>query len=158
MGLDNSNQENFGKEELKNNDFNIYDPYQNFNELIQSLSNLGRRRRHNRSHESHAAQNFDSTQNMSEFFKILFGGLQQPHTVPTSQNVLTGLQPIKLDDQKLKSLKEKGESNCSICVTEMKVDEEVIFLPCFHAFHDACIKPWLNQNHLCPVCRFELPT
>ena len=88
----------------------------------------------------------------------MLAGMQGNHTVPTSQNMVSNLQAIKLDEQKLKSLKDKGESNCSICMSEMVVGEDVIFLPCFHAFHDKCIKPWLNQNHFCPVCRFELPT
>jgi E3 ubiquitin-protein ligase RNF115/126 len=32
-----------------------------------------------------------------------------------------------------------------------------MFMPCGHIYHPECLKPWLETNHTCPVCRFELP-
>ena len=91
-------------------------------------------------------------------FMQMLQGMQEPHTIPTSQNLVNNLQTVKLDETRLKSLKDKNESQCSICVSEMNIGDEVVFLPCFHTFHESCIKPWLEQNHFCPVCRYELPT
>ena len=32
-----------------------------------------------------------------------------------------------------------------------------MFMPCGHIYHPDCLKPWLEQNNTCPVCRFDLP-
>ena len=31
-------------------------------------------------------------------------------------------------------------------------------MPCSHYFHEQCIFSWLQLNHVCPLCRFPLPT
>ncbi|KAI6690960.1 hypothetical protein NL676_027788 [Syzygium grande] len=48
---------------------------------------------------------------------------------------------------------------CPICLEEMSViDEKVARMPCRHVFHYNCISQWLNTSHLCPLCRFPMPT
>ena len=51
----------------------------------------------------------------------------------------------------------KAGDPCSICHTEFAVDEEVSQLPCEHCFHESCIKPWLEVQNTCPICRAVLP-
>lgn len=51
----------------------------------------------------------------------------------------------------------KAGDPCSICHTEFAADEVVSQLPCEHCFHDSCIKPWLEVQNTCPICRAELP-
>ena len=42
---------------------------------------------------------------------------------------------------------------CVICLLPMEHDERA-FLPCSHAFHQACIQRWLKRRGAtCPVCR-----
>ncbi|CAL1288385.1 unnamed protein product [Larinioides sclopetarius] len=43
---------------------------------------------------------------------------------------------------------------CPICLESTRNDE-VKCLPCYHAFHPACIDQWLIEDRRCPVCRQE---
>jgi hypothetical protein len=47
---------------------------------------------------------------------------------------------------------------CYVCQEPYKSGEEVLEMPCKHAFHPGCLKPWLETHNNCPVCRHELPT
>ena len=58
----------------------------------------------------------------------------------------------------------KGKQ-CSICLDDFKLGDKYIRLPCetenedekhiFHSGNDTCsgIKPWLERNNTCPMCR-----
>lgn len=63
----------------------------------------------------------------------------------------------------------KNQKQCSICLDEFKVGDKYIILPCsnesednhvFHSGDETCsgIKPWLERNNTCPMCRKEFPT
>lgn len=47
---------------------------------------------------------------------------------------------------------------CSVCLDDFEVGNEVKEMPCKHMFHDKCIIPWLELHSTCPVCRYELPS
>lgn len=44
---------------------------------------------------------------------------------------------------------------CSICIMELEKGDRVGALPCRHVFHVSCLKPWLQQNNVCPMCKRE---
>ncbi|XP_030527089.1 RING-H2 finger protein ATL80 [Rhodamnia argentea] len=45
-------------------------------------------------------------------------------------------------------------SDCTICLAEFAEGDEIRVLPhCGHAFHVACIDPWLGSHSSCPSCR-----
>lgn len=46
---------------------------------------------------------------------------------------------------------------CSVCLEDFLVGNEVKQMPCKHKFHGDCIKPWLDLHSSCPVCRYRLP-
>ncbi|KAK9684602.1 hypothetical protein RND81_10G220100 [Saponaria officinalis] len=54
------------------------------------------------------------------------------------------------------------EGDCVVCLEGLmmkkKEDDVVVKLPCQHEFHEECIVTWLRNSHVCPLCRFELPT
>ncbi|KAL3530306.1 hypothetical protein ACH5RR_009628 [Cinchona calisaya] len=62
------------------------------------------------------------------------------------------LEVVKIDDLSSRN------SPCPICLEELHVGFEGIRLPCLHIFHGACITKWLQESHMCPLCRFTLPT
>lgn len=46
---------------------------------------------------------------------------------------------------------------CTVCCENILIDKKGMFMPCGHIYHPDCLKPWLEKNNTCPVCRFELP-
>ena len=51
----------------------------------------------------------------------------------------------------------KEAPTCTICVEHIKLKTKGMFMPCGHIYHPDCLKPWLETNNSCPICRFELP-
>ncbi|XP_022766136.1 uncharacterized protein LOC111311023 isoform X1 [Durio zibethinus] len=47
------------------------------------------------------------------------------------------------------------DKKCSICQEEYEADEEMGKLYCGHSFHIQCIKQWLMQKNICPVCKTD---
>ncbi|XP_062088995.1 E3 ubiquitin-protein ligase SDIR1-like [Humulus lupulus] len=73
-------------------------------------------------------------------------------TVPATQDSIRALQE-ELNDVGL------GGKTCSICLEKMSFgDRRVVKMPCSHAFHKDCIVRWLETSHLCPLCRYSMPT
>ncbi|RAL41171.1 hypothetical protein DM860_017720 [Cuscuta australis] len=58
----------------------------------------------------------------------------------------------------LEKVKARESGECAICLGEMGVNQEVTRMPCDHTFHGPCIVEWLGRRHVCPLCRFQLPT
>ncbi|EQC29994.1 hypothetical protein SDRG_12274 [Saprolegnia diclina VS20] len=46
---------------------------------------------------------------------------------------------------------------CALCIRELQGPWRVLQLPCHHAFHDACLLPWLKTHDACPTCTYQLP-
>jgi hypothetical protein len=69
---------------------------------------------------------------------------------PATEDAIASLPKKKLDEEML-GPELKGE--CTICIDEVRVGDEVIVLPCKHWFHEECASLWLKQHNSCPVCR-----
>ena len=50
----------------------------------------------------------------------------------------------------------KSFGTCMICLENLYKDEHRMFLPCSHHFHDACIRPWLENKTVCPNCKISV--
>jgi len=72
---------------------------------------------------------------------------------PTSRRFLREWPRITVTSRDV----ERG-AECAVCLARLVEDEVGLRLPCGHLYHGVCVKVWLQMSHLCPVCRFELPT
>jgi E3 ubiquitin-protein ligase RNF115/126 len=55
-------------------------------------------------------------------------------------------------------LDEKGKAECSICMDNVELGDQVTVLPCTHWFHETCITAWLKEHDTCPHCRKGIST
>ncbi|KAJ0262560.1 E3 ubiquitin-protein ligase RHG1A [Hirschfeldia incana] len=74
-------------------------------------------------------------------------------------DVCTGVNEETISNR-LKQSKYKGSSKspqdvepCCICQEEYTEGEDMGTLECGHEFHSQCIKEWLKQKNLCPICK-----
>ncbi|KAG4201779.1 hypothetical protein ERO13_A05G299450v2 [Gossypium hirsutum] len=71
---------------------------------------------------------------------------------PASRSSIEGLEMVKLDPMT------KREDECAICLEEFVKGKEIASMPCGHGYHDGYIIKWLKISHLCPLCRYQMPT
>lgn len=45
---------------------------------------------------------------------------------------------------------------CTICFDALRPDEDVLVLPCRHAFHCGCVGEWIRTQGTCPNCRWRV--
>ena len=77
-----------------------------------------------------------------------------------SEEFLNNLEEFKVDEEFI-----KRNLQCSICLEDFKLNDECIILNCnedkhiFHKGNEHCsgIKPWLERNNTCPMCRTGFP-
>lgn len=69
---------------------------------------------------------------------------------PATEDAINSLPKKKLDEEML-GPEHKGE--CSVCMDDVTIDDEVVVLPCKHWFHEQCASIWLKEHNTCPICR-----
>jgi hypothetical protein len=47
-------------------------------------------------------------------------------------------------------------TECSVCLDEFTIGDKVMILPCYHNFHEKCIREWLPLHQNCPLCRANI--
>lgn len=56
------------------------------------------------------------------------------------------------------SQKPPPHTECPICLSEIDTENEVaVITPCHHAFHEGCLRRWIQEQSICPMCRRQLP-
>jgi E3 ubiquitin-protein ligase RNF115/126 len=69
---------------------------------------------------------------------------------PASPDAIAALPKKKLDE---KLLGPEGKGECSVCMDDVAIGDEVVLLPCNHWFHETCAGAWLSEHNTCPICR-----
>ncbi|KAM5572268.1 hypothetical protein ABKV19_012365 [Rosa sericea] len=82
---------------------------------------------------------------------------------PATNLCIDGLERVRFDSLETNI----RHMPCAICkerldhfAVEEGTDQQLMItrLPCSHLYHVDCIAQWLESNHLCPLCRYPLPT
>lgn len=63
------------------------------------------------------------------------------------------IESLPRKEVSIEMLGPEGRAECSICMEEVNIGEEVAELPCHHWFHHPCIAAWLGEHDTCPHCR-----
>ena len=69
---------------------------------------------------------------------------------PASPDAIAALPKKNLDE---KLLGPEGKGECSVCMDDVHIGDEVVLLPCNHWFHETCAGAWLSEHNTCPICR-----
>ena len=69
---------------------------------------------------------------------------------PASPDAIAALPKKKLEE---KELGPEGKGECSVCMDDVHIGDEVVMLPCNHWFHEPCAGAWLSEHNTCPICR-----
>ncbi|KAJ3070446.1 hypothetical protein HDU98_006551 [Podochytrium sp. JEL0797] len=88
---------------------------------------------------------------------------------PASDSAIAGLEVVRVDAGGCGSNKRKRgqDEKCLVCQDEFFREEpavegeeegSVLRMPCWHLFHEVCLKPWLKTSNTCPTCRYEIMT
>ncbi|KAJ9147245.1 hypothetical protein P3X46_029425 [Hevea brasiliensis] len=74
-------------------------------------------------------------------------------TIPASRASIDGLTRLRFR----RGPHDPGVT-CVVCLEELEEEDDLIELPCSHLYHEDCIVRWLLSSHLCPLCRYRMPT
>jgi hypothetical protein len=96
----------------------------------------------------------DQNQNNSTIHKLT----QRVKTIhkinPTHKNSFKN----KHNKPVLKFLTKHNDKNtqCSICLSDVEINEKIYAMVCGHIFHRKCVKTWINIHNTCPICRIKI--
>lgn len=101
----------------------------------------------------------DAAYSQEDFDRIMSQLLEQAQQgggePPAPAEEISRIPKITVDEAWL--AKQEGESkDCSICMEEVQLGEEISELWCGHWYHPFCIKQWLDAHGACPLCRKTL--
>ena len=146
---------------------NNYNSNSNSNLNIVNNSNNSNNSNINRNRNINLVNNLNMLNNnvMFSFTNILLdmlngfenyqeGDLFDDVKITISQDEFDKLNHKKVDEN---CLKENILNQCSICLDEFKLLDEIVILKCNHIYHNECIGNWLLKcNIKCPSCRKDV--
>lgn len=103
--------------------------------------------------------------NLNNIFELYFDQLL---TDMLDQTLLNTVMQQSMEEDELKrndkvniilekvKYKEDEPKECEICLEQIKKDDYICNLDCFHSFHFDCIYEWMHYKKNCPVCRNKI--
>lgn len=91
----------------------------------------------------------------STLMSFASSGLQYPESGRHPINISRIIEPSKLKQSDVDLLK-NNNPQCAICIEHFAADDSVIYLPCFHVFHENCITNALQTTSKCPLCNMDI--
>ena len=84
--------------------------------------------------------------------------LPQPERERQANAALDSLTAGNFGDLATSMVKVDEEFQCAICCEAFDDEDEVTELKCDkrHIFHTKCLKPWLEKELSCPICRAKI--
>ncbi|GAV71969.1 zf-RING_2 domain-containing protein [Cephalotus follicularis] len=92
----------------------------------------------------------------SDIDRVINESMQEGFTnfKPATGEAIRGLERERVVDNLVRFCDE-----CRICLEEFVVgSDQFVRMPCNHVFHADCIVKWLKTSHLCPLCRYPMPS
>ncbi|XP_058215833.1 E3 ubiquitin-protein ligase MBR2 [Rhododendron vialii] len=123
-------------ENLRSEDYMLFDPF------INGVTEL---------HDRHRDMRLDVDNMSYEELLALEERIGDVNTGLTEETIIETMQQTKYH-----SIMEGSPSNlepCCICREEYVTGDDVGALDCGHDFHTNCIKQWLKQKNICPICK-----
>lgn len=117
---------------------------------IQKQMRLMEERRQNQNRWADAAGMF-SAEDLSHLLGFQVVGGEDAPRPAASRNARDELRVVTITS-------EHKNNTCVVCIEDIPVGQKAKIMPCGHYFHDKCLLTWLETNHVCPLCRAELPT
>lgn len=81
----------------------------------------------------------------------LLNQLEGSGPAPAEKSKIDSLPNVKVTQPQVDNILQ-----CSICMEDFELHENVKKLPCEHHYHKVCIVTWLEMHGTCPVCRIDL--
>ncbi|WMV36563.1 hypothetical protein MTR67_029948 [Solanum verrucosum] len=98
------------------------------------------------------------TRSKDERFKDVEDRQVESNTLQKKE--MSGLKQngIKTFSRVIKQWNDIKNEECTICLGQFKVGDNLMHLQCDHKFHSCCLVPWLENYACCPCCRIEIVT
>ena len=99
-------------------------------------------------------QHGDAVYSDEAFDRLLTQFLEQNNASrapgPAPDAAIAALPKARVEEKMMGS---DGKAECSVCMENVQVGDEVTMLPCKHWFHGECVGAWLKEHNTCPHCR-----
>ena len=88
---------------------------------------------------------------------LIFLDITTRFASPVTDFELKNIRKNKIKNIKYKKVKEEVDTECPICLEQIKLGEYKKTLDCKHCYHKKCIDRWFKKdNDFCPMCRMKI--
>jgi hypothetical protein len=80
-----------------------------------------------------------------------FDIMSEPQQQPAPKEITSKFPINKVDN-----IDNLNYRQCSICLEDYQVGDDIKQLPCNHYFHVSCLENWFNVGNFCPICKYKI--